>query len=103
MLDIDSAVRCFGSLAWQCLTGLDYVMDTSDLDLLWSVGNAAWANAQTERIERVAATAPMRIDGELVAPLGRDVQWTEWRSSAGVLIAKRHEGVRLVERDEVFQ
>lgn len=103
LLEIDTEVRCFGSLAWQYLTGLAYVTGTSDLDLLWSVGNAACANALTQRVERVAATAPMRIDGELVAPWGRAVQWTEWRSEAGVLLAKSHEGVQLVERDEVFQ
>ena len=103
LLCIDSEVRCFGSLAWQYLTGLAYVTSTSDMDLLWSVGNATRANAMFHRIECIAQAAPMRIDGELVAPSGRAVQWTEWRSEAGMLIAKSHEGVQLVPRDEVFQ
>ncbi|MFM0646133.1 malonate decarboxylase holo-[acyl-carrier-protein] synthase [Paraburkholderia bryophila] len=103
LLEIDSKVRCFGSLAWQYLTGLPYVTATSDLDLLWGVGDASRATALTRRIERVAKSAPMRIDGELVSPSGRAVQWMEWRSDAGMLLAKHTDGVRLVERDEVYR
>ena len=103
LLGIDSEVRCFGSLAWQYLTGLAYVTGTSDMDLLWSVGNAAYANALSHRIECIAESAPMRIDGELIAASGRAVQWSEWHSGAGVLFVKSNEGVQLIERDEVFR
>jgi len=103
LVGIDPQVRCFGSLAWQHLTGLDYVATTSDLDLLWSVSDARQANALTQRIGRVAQVAPMRIDGELIAPTGRAVQWIEWRTEAGMVLVKSTDGVRLVERDEVFQ
>jgi phosphoribosyl-dephospho-CoA transferase len=103
LLNIDSEVRCFGSLAWQHLTGLNYVTDMSDLDLLWSVGTAARANALSGRIERIAATAPMRIDGELVTPSVRAVQWSEWCSEADMLLVKSSDGVHLIERGEVFQ
>lgn len=103
LLELDSEVRCFGSLAWQYLTGLAYLSATSDLDLLWEVPNAEHANALTAWIERVGRTAPMRIDGELLAPAGRAVQWTEWRSDAGILLAKSIDGVRLIEREEVFR
>ena len=103
LVGIDPQVRCFGSLAWQHLTGLDYVATTSDLDLLWSVSDARQANALTQRIGRVAQVAPMRIDGELIVPTGSAVQWIEWRTEAGMVLVKSTDGVRLVERDEVFQ
>lgn len=103
LLEIDPAARCFGSLAWQYLTGLDYVTATSDLDLLWCVDDAGRADGLTRRIERIAASAPMRIDGELVTSSGRAVQWLEWHSDADKVLAKSTEGVRLVSRSEVFE
>lgn len=103
LLELDRDVRCFGSLAWQYLTGLPYITASSDLDLLWDVPTAIRANTLVAQIERVAQTAPMRIDGELLAPSGQAVQWTEWRSDASILLAKSIDGVRLVEREEVFR
>ncbi len=99
LLDVDAQVRCFGSLAWQYLTGLPYMTDGSDLDLLWHVESAASANALTARLAVIAQSAPMRIDGELVSASGIAVQWSEWRLGANELLAKSADGVQLIERD----
>jgi phosphoribosyl-dephospho-CoA transferase len=103
LLDIDENVRCFGSLAWQYLTGLEYISATSDLDLLWRVADAARATALSRQIEVVAEHAPVCIDGELIAPSADAVQWREWCNADGILLVKNAEGVRLLPRDEVFR
>jgi len=61
------------------------------------------ANALANCIERIAESAPMHIDGELVTPLGRAVHWTEWNSETSMLLAKNTDGVQLIARDEVFR
>jgi phosphoribosyl-dephospho-CoA transferase len=98
LVALDADVRCFGSLAWQYVTGLAYLTPDSDLDLLWRVACAEMADTLGVRIAEIAESAPMRIDGEFVTPAGVGVQWREWRSSARQLAVKGHEGVRLADR-----
>src|SRR5262249_16114758 len=57
-------VRCFGSLAWQYLTGLPYLSAGSDLDLLWSLPASHPLEELLAGIAAIDADAPMRIDGE---------------------------------------
>ena len=66
----------FGSLAWQHLTGLPYLSDSSDLDLLWPLSPARHAGTLPSDIGRIAKQAPMRLDGEIVGRAG-GVQWRE--------------------------
>ena len=69
--------RTFGSLAWQHLTGLPYLSDGSDLDLLWPLSSARTREhpAVRHRADR-SRQAPMRLDGEIVYHAG-GVQWRE--------------------------
>ncbi|KQP72923.1 phosphoribosyl-dephospho-CoA transferase [Methylobacterium sp. Leaf113] len=76
--------RVFGGLLWQALTGLPYLSDTSDLDLLWpdSLDRAFLAHASLDRaflggLARIAGPAPMRLDGEICLPDGFAVNWRE--------------------------
>lgn len=101
MVSQDAETRCFGSLAWEAMTGLPYLTPGSDLDLLWTVENAVAADALTDRIARLAQSAPMRIDGELLFRSGRAVQWREWRSGTAQVLAKQTDGVAMVARDAV--
>ncbi len=50
----------------------------------------------------MADAIPMRIDGELVSPAGRAVQWREWHSAAPDLLVKSIEGVQLMARAQMF-
>ncbi|WP_407180647.1 malonate decarboxylase holo-[acyl-carrier-protein] synthase [Bradyrhizobium sp. STM 3562] len=68
--------RTFGSLAWQHLTGLPYLSDGSDLDLLWPLSSTRETNALLSAIAEIARHAPMRLDGEIVGAAG-GVQWRE--------------------------
>jgi phosphoribosyl-dephospho-CoA transferase len=98
LVALDADVRCFGSLAWQHLTGLAYLTPDSDLDLLWRVACAEMADALAVRIAEIAERAPMRVDGEFVTPDGVGVQWREWRSGARQVVAKGRDGLRLADR-----
>ncbi|NYG47944.1 phosphoribosyl-dephospho-CoA transferase [Bradyrhizobium sp. IAR9] len=68
--------RTYGSLAWQHLTGLPYLSDSSDLDLLWQPSSVKQAETLLSDIARIAKQAPMRLDGEIVGSAG-GVQWRE--------------------------
>lgn len=68
--------RTYGSLAWQHLTGLPYLSDGSDLDLLWPLSSPHKTGVLLSNIARIAKRAPMRLDGEVTGPAG-GVQWRE--------------------------
>ncbi len=76
LVDLLPETRTFGSLAWQHLTGLPYLSDNSDLDLLWPLASAAHAARLLTAIARIASQAPMRVDGEILCSVG-GVQWRE--------------------------
>jgi phosphoribosyl-dephospho-CoA transferase len=99
LVQLDPEVRCYGSLAWQHLTGLPYLSETSDLDLLWSVRTRTEADARADALALIETKAPVRLDGELVAPDGVAVQWREWRSPATELLTKSMAGARLATRE----
>ena len=76
LLQLLPETRTYGSLAWQHLTGLPYLSDSSDLDLLWPLSAAKQAGSLLSDIARIAKQAPMRLDGEITGPTG-GVQWRE--------------------------
>lgn len=87
--------RPFGSLLWQALTGLAYLAPASDLDLLWPV--AALPQGFLSGLARIAAGAPMRIDGEVILSDGAGIQWRELHEARGPVLAKHRD--RLEMRD----
>jgi len=99
---LDPYTRCFGSLAWELLTGLPYVTAESDIDLLLCVGSAGEADHLGREIARIDIRAPMRLDGEFVTPGGWAVQWREWHSGEEALLVKTREGPQLLSRDRIF-
>jgi phosphoribosyl-dephospho-CoA transferase len=86
----------FGSLLWQHLTGLPYLSGTSDLDLLWPVAGAVDARL-LPALAALDADAPMRLDGEIVLPDGRGVNWRELHAAAPdeAVLAKQRDGLAL--------
>jgi phosphoribosyl-dephospho-CoA transferase len=66
----------FGSLAWQALTGLQYMTDQSDIDLLWYPRSRRELDAGLQLLARFAPDLP--LDGEIVFPDGNGVAWKEW-------------------------
>ena len=89
--------RVFGSLAWRALTGLDYVTDRSDLDLLLHVHRDTDLHRLGADMARIEAAAPMRLDGELIRDDGAAVNWREFHAGAREILIKTVGGVALLD------
>ena len=94
--------RVFGSLAWRALTGLDYVTDRSDLDLLLHVHRDTDLDRLTAELAGIEADAPMRLDGELVRDDGAAVNWREFHAGAREVLVKTIGGVALLDRRAIL-
>lgn len=86
----------FGSLAWSVLTGLDYLGTDSDLDLLWPIGWGQDVSDLLEGLQRMESAAPVRLDGEILDPQGRGVNWRELAAGAPEILVKSLASVELV-------
>jgi phosphoribosyl-dephospho-CoA transferase len=85
--------RVYGSTGWQCLTGLRYLHDHSDLDLWLAVDDAQQADRVVDLLR--TCDVALRIDGELAFPHGGAVAWREWAAwregrCRGVLVKRLH-------------
>jgi phosphoribosyl-dephospho-CoA transferase len=89
------ALRVFGSLAWQALTGECYLSQTSDLDVLFPVTSRMQMSHLLDGIASIEAHAPMRIDGECVRADGAGVNWRELYSGQSEVMMKTSSGVVL--------
>ena len=88
LLALNADVRVYGSLAWQYLTGLDYLTARSDLDMLMTMPPAAAAPRLIAELAAIERSAPMRLDGELVRDDGAGVNWRELREGAAEILVK---------------
>lgn len=80
--------RVFGSLAWQWLTGLDYLRQDSDIDLTWTLPRSACIEEFLAAVAGIDAAAPMRVDGELVRADGTGVNWRELHARSAEVMLK---------------
>lgn len=96
------APRVFGSFAWQAITGLAYVRDGSDLDLLWQVEGPAQADAIAALLRDWERRHGLRADGELLLPGDLAVSWREYAGDARQVLAKSQGGCRLLPRAALF-
>ena len=87
----------FGSLAWRALTGLDYLTDRSDLDLLLHVHRDTDLHRLAADVAGIEAAAPMRLDGELIRDDGAAVNWREFHAGAREILVKTVGGVALLD------
>ena len=84
------ALRPFGSLLWQSLTGLPYLSERSDLDLLWPIAGAV-PPALLDGLAAIEARAPMRLDGEILLTDGGGVNWRElYAAGPGDTVLVKH-------------
>lgn len=92
----------YGAFAWQAITGLAYVLPTSDLDLLWRPHNLDQAQALFDLLRTWEAASGRRADGELHLPGGAGVCWRELAGEAARVLVKSAAGVALRGRHEVL-
>lgn len=90
----ETAPRCFGSLLWQSLTGLDYLVPGSDLDLLWAPPAQHLAGL-LDGLARLDAAAPVRLDGEIVGMDGMAANWRELAQGTDQVLLKQGDAVVL--------
>jgi phosphoribosyl-dephospho-CoA transferase len=91
-------LRVYGSLAMQALTGLLYVSQNSDVDVLFHPTSRKQLDDGMEVLSRHAAQLP--LDGEIVFPGGQAVSWKEWRMAIAhpaKVIVKELRSVRLAD------
>ncbi len=99
------APHVYGALLWAHLTGLDYLTQTSDLDLLWSVPDEATAVALLAGLKTLDADSPVRLDGEVVLADGRGVNWRELanaQTAGGDVLVKTMAGVATCDAADLF-
>jgi phosphoribosyl-dephospho-CoA transferase len=97
LIALDGEIRIYGSLAWQYLTGLDYLTLRSDLDLLLPLPRPADAPRVIAGLAALERGAPMRLDGELVRGDGAAVNWREIREGAAEVLVKTRRDALLLE------
>ncbi|MEB0136785.1 malonate decarboxylase holo-[acyl-carrier-protein] synthase [Actimicrobium sp. CCC2.4] len=95
----------FGSAALQAITGLPYLRESSDLDILLQPTTPAALADGLALLTQVGTLLP--LDGEIVFPSGAAVAWKEWRAASGQgaamrVLAKHNEGVVLVRVDALL-
>jgi phosphoribosyl-dephospho-CoA transferase len=66
-----------GGLFWQYRTGLTYLSPQSDLDVLWRAYSGCRMRSLLAGIEAIERAEDLRIDGEVIFPDGRAVNWRE--------------------------
>ena len=69
-------LRVYGSVAWQALTGLNYIGPRSDIDLLFHPDSVTALEGGVALFQRHAHHLP--LDGEIVFPSGSAVAFREW-------------------------
>lgn len=109
-LDADATVQgvsfmVYGSVALQSLTGLAYVTEKSDIDLLFYPVTHAQLAAGLAVLSVHANQLP--LDGEIVFPSGQAVAWKEWMNALSVdcnprVLVKEAQGVRLLRMGELL-
>lgn len=67
----------FGALLWKHVTGLPYLTARSDLDLIWPVTDSPLPSRLLAELSLLDVVSPVRLDGEIVLPDGRAVNWRE--------------------------
>lgn len=97
-----ATARVYGSLALQAITGLDYLTDRSDLDLLVVVRQDTDLRALAAALGAVATTAAMPIDGEIAGPSGAAVKWRELLTADGPLLVWTSDSLHLARAEQLF-
>ena len=90
----------YGSLAWQAISGLDYLHPGSDIDLLCEVDTLGQLHELIVILKKHSPTLDHRLDGEIRFPDGSAVAWLELANAlqdpAAELLIKENADVRLV-------
>jgi phosphoribosyl-dephospho-CoA transferase len=106
-IHIDLELRVFGSLAWQALSGLQYLTPQSDIDLLWHPLSNTQLQQGIELLARWEQDRGLRADGEVLFGGSSAVSWREWStlksSDDQRVLVKRESSAELVDARELLE
>ena len=87
LAETGTAAHVYGAYGWQLITGMDYLHDSSDIDLTVDVRDVAQADAVAAAILSMPLRR-VRVDAELAFPDGRAVAALEWAAWRGGRVAQ---------------
>jgi phosphoribosyl-dephospho-CoA transferase len=106
-INIDIELRVFGSLAWQALSGIQYLTPQSDIDLLWHPQSHAQLQKGIALLARWEQANDLRADGEVLFGGSSAVSWREWATLKSIneqrVLVKRESSAVLVEARELME
>jgi phosphoribosyl-dephospho-CoA transferase len=106
-INIDIELRIFGSLAWQALSGFQYLTPQSDIDLLWNPQSNFQLQQGIELLVRWEQSSGLRADGEVLFGGSNAVSWREWATLKSVevqrVLVKRTSSAELVDASELLE
>lgn len=92
----------FGSLAWQYLTGLRYITDESDADILFRPASITeWRELEKELISWRGKYSSVPVDIEITFPNGFSTAWKEYLAGTEKLLFKTGNNVVLMGRANI--
>jgi phosphoribosyl-dephospho-CoA transferase len=104
---MDIELRVFGSLAWQALSGLQYLTPKSDIDLLWHPQSLAQLQHGIALLAHWEQSSGLRADGEVLFGGSSAVSWREWATlksdEAQRVLVKRASSAELVDARELLE
>ena len=100
--EIGLPLRVYGSAFWQHASGLPYLHESSDLDLLAQPRSAGDARRWLDALTEIDAISTIRIDGEIETPSGEAVAWRELAGSGDKLLVKSDAGPALRSRHDIW-
>ena len=97
-VDIGVEFRVYGSFAWEHLTKLRYVLDSSDVDLLWAPSSHRQLESGLMLLSSWESAWGLKADGEIVLPDGASVAWRELLTAPIRVVVKHSAHVSLLDR-----
>jgi phosphoribosyl-dephospho-CoA transferase len=106
-IDIGLELRVFGSLAWQALSGLQYLTQQSDIDLLWHPLSNTQLQQGVALLAHWEKSSGLRADGEALFGGNSAVSWREWATLKSGdeqrVLVKRVSSADLVDTRELLE
>lgn len=97
-LENELQFQVYGSVAWQYLTGENYVTAQSDIDLLWRADSLEEVSKGLEMLLRWESSSGLKADGELLFGDGYAIAWRELLTTSREVLVKSRSSVELKPR-----
>jgi phosphoribosyl-dephospho-CoA transferase len=97
-----AAVRVYGSLGWQHITGETYLRPQSDVDLLIEPEAAFDIVTAIDAFRELAASTAPRLDGELLIARDEAAAWREFETPTPDIMLRSRTGLALESKASIM-